>query len=89
LRAIDHWDIVYWRKRRRENHETAAYQSRQRRRAEILRQLTKPPSQAAYSYVGLQGDLMRIIEPDDQGGYKTQSLVPPSRFVCHSWITDR
>ena len=41
LRAIDYWDIVYWRKRGRENYETSAYQSRQRRRAEILRQLTK------------------------------------------------
>jgi hypothetical protein len=68
LRAIDYWDIVYWRKRRRENCETAAYQSRQRRRAEILRELTKLSKSSGIFLGWVTKDLVRINEPDDQGG---------------------
>jgi hypothetical protein len=42
LKAIDQWDIDYWRKTRREPYEKAAFLSRQRRRAEIMRALTEP-----------------------------------------------
>ena len=39
LRAIDRWDIDYWRKSRREAYERAAYLSRQTRRSEIMLKL--------------------------------------------------
>jgi hypothetical protein len=42
LRAIDQWDIGYWRKRRREAYERAAYSSRKKRRGEIMRALQQP-----------------------------------------------
>jgi hypothetical protein len=42
LRAIDQWDIGYWRKRRREAYERAAYSSRKKRRGEIMLALRQP-----------------------------------------------
>lgn len=39
LRAIELWDVDYWRKVRREEYETLAYTARQERRAEILSHL--------------------------------------------------
>jgi hypothetical protein len=42
LKAIDLWDLQYWRKPRWEPYEKAAFLSRQRRRAEIMRALREP-----------------------------------------------
>jgi hypothetical protein len=42
LRAIDEWDLGYWRKRRHETYERAAYSSRKKRRGEIMLALRQP-----------------------------------------------
>jgi hypothetical protein len=40
LRAISYWDAEYWRQRCPERYETVAFVSRQKRRSEIIRQLS-------------------------------------------------
>ena len=40
LRAIEFWDVQYWQSSRSESAEVLAFRARQRRRTEILTQLT-------------------------------------------------
>ena len=39
LRAIEHWNIAYWRNRHPDVYETKAFQARQSRRGEIIGQI--------------------------------------------------
>jgi hypothetical protein len=65
LRAIDRWDTDYWRKRRRENYEKAAYLSRQARRGEILRLLKQfsPVSHCRPGKGYIPGSLSALLDP--------------------------
>lgn len=63
LRAIIHWDAEYWRRACPEWYETVAFMSRQRRRIEIIRDL---------SSAAKRGSVPAIVE----GKQSTRSQFP-------------
>jgi hypothetical protein len=61
LRAIEFWDVQYWQSSRSESAEVLAFRARQRRRTEILTQLTSPATRltdVSNSHIGAAKEVL-------------------------------